>query len=49
MPLELMFITNNPEIARIAEGAGVDRIWIDLEKLGKEERQGGMNSVKRCV
>ncbi len=25
---------------------GVDRIWIDLETLGKEERQKGMNTVK---
>lgn len=36
----LMFITNNPEIAKIAEDAGVDRIWIDLERNGKRERQG---------
>ena len=46
MPLELMYITNNPEIALIAEKAGVHRIWIDLETLGKEERQKGMNTVK---
>ncbi len=44
--MEVMFITNNPKIALIAEKAGVDRIWIDLEKLGKEERQKGMNTVK---
>lgn len=30
----------------IAERYGVDRIWIDLETLGKEERQKGMNTVK---
>lgn len=46
MPLCLMYITNNPEIALIAEKNGVDRIWIDLETLGKEERQKGLNSVK---
>lgn len=46
MALELMYITNNPEIALIAEQAGVNRIWIDLETLGKEERQKGMNTVK---
>ena len=46
MSLELMYITNNPEIALIAEKAGVNRIWIDLETLGKEERQKGMNTVK---
>lgn len=46
MPLKLMYITNNPQIALIAEQCGVDRIWIDLETLGKAERQKGLNSVK---
>ena len=46
MALELMYITNSPAIALIAEKNGVDRIWIDLETLGKEERQKNMNSVK---
>ena len=46
MSLKFMYITNNPKIALIAEKYGVDRIWIDLETLGKEERQKGMNSVK---
>lgn len=46
MPLKLMYITNNPQVALIAEKYGVDRIWIDLETLGKEERQKGMNTVK---
>lgn len=46
MSLKLMYITNNPEIALIAQEAGVDRIWVDLEKNGKEERQKGMNTVK---
>lgn len=40
------FITNNPDIALIAEKAGIDRVWIDLEVLGKEERQKGLNTVK---
>lgn len=44
--LELMYITNNPDVALIAQKAGVDRIWIDLETIGKEERQAGMNTVK---
>lgn len=30
----------------IAQKYGVDRIWIDLETLGKEERQKNMNTVK---
>ena len=41
-----MYITNSPAVALIAEKNGVDRIWIDLETLGKEERQKNMNSVK---
>lgn len=46
MPLTLMYITNNPVVAGIAQRAGVDRIWIDMEYIGKEERQAGMNTVK---
>ena len=47
----LFYITNDPEVALIAEKNGVDRIWIDLETLGKETRQKGMNTVKshHCV
>lgn len=41
-----MYITNNPRVAKIAEDAGVDRIWVDLEYKGKELRQAGMNTVK---
>jgi len=44
--LNLFYITNSPEIALIAEKYGVDRIWIDLETLGKEERQKNFNTVK---
>lgn len=46
MSLQLMYITNNPDIALAAEKAGIDRVWIDLETLGKEERQGHIDSVK---
>ena len=46
MPLQLMYITNNPAVALIAEKNGVDRIWIDLESIGKEDRQKSVNSVK---
>jgi len=42
----LMYITNNPEIASIAEKHSVSRIFIDLETIGKEERQGHVDSVK---
>ena len=44
--LILFYITNNPEVALIAEKCGVDRIWIDLEVLGKEKRQHNMDTVK---
>lgn len=44
--LKLMYITNNPKVALIAQKYGVDRIWVDLETLGKEERQKNINSVK---
>lgn len=46
MSLKLMYITNNPDIAQIAESNGVDRVFIDLEHIGKELRQGGMDTVK---
>lgn len=46
MSLKLMYITNRPDVALIAEEAGVDRIFIDMEYIGKAERQGGMDSVQ---
>ena len=44
--LKLMYITNRPEIARIAETAGTDRIFVDMEFIGKDERQKGLDTVK---
>lgn len=41
-----MYITNDLDIALIAQKYGVNRIWVDLEILGKEERQKGLNTVK---
>ena len=32
MALTLMYITNNPVTAQIAQEAGVDRIWIDMDR-----------------
>ena len=46
MPLDLIYITNKPEVALIAEKNGVGNIMIDLETLGKEERQKNMDTVK---
>ena len=44
--LKLFYITNKPEVALIADKYGVDRIWIDLEVLGKELRQKNLDTVK---
>lgn len=44
--LKLMYITNRPEVARIAEAAGTDRIFVDLEFIGKDARQKGLDTVK---
>ena len=46
MSLNVFYITNKLDVALIAEKAGVNRVWVDLETLGKEERQKGINSVK---
>lgn len=43
---KLMYITNKVEVAEVAQKYGVDRIWIDLEVNGKEERQKDMDTVK---
>lgn len=42
--MKLMFITNDPEAAREAVNAGIDRIFIDLEINGKYERQGHLDT-----
>lgn len=44
--LTLMYITNNPKIALIAQKYGVDRVWVDLETIGKGDRQKNMDSVQ---
>lgn len=45
MPLKLMYITNQPEIALLAEQNGVDWVFVDLELNGKVERQGHLDTV----
>ncbi len=45
MSLKMMYITNNTDIAQIAERYGIDRVWVDLEKIGKDLRQPNMNTV----
>lgn len=44
--LNLMYITKHPEIARIAEEAGVNWIFVDMEFIGKDCRQGGLDTVQ---
>ena len=44
--IKFMYITNDPHVAALADESGVDRIFIDLETVGKQLRQGGMNTVQ---
>ena len=41
-----MYITNDPSVAQIAEQAGVDWIFVDMEFIGKDDRQGGLDTVQ---
>jgi len=43
--IELMYITNDPMIAQVAEDAGVNIIFIDIEGRDKWVRQKGRDSV----
>ena len=45
-PLIVFYITNRPDVALVAEKYGVDRVWVDLETRGKEQRQRNLNTVK---
>ena len=46
MSLELMYITNRTDVATLAQRAGVDRIFVDMEYIGKDKRQGGLDTVQ---
>lgn len=46
MSLELMYITNRTDVATLAQNAGVDRIFVDMEYIGKDKRQGGLDTVQ---
>lgn len=41
-----MYITNKPAVAEIAETFGVDWIFLDMEFIGKDARQGGLDTVQ---
>ena len=45
MALKLMYLTNDPKIAKIAQDVSVDRIFLDLETRCKAERQANMDTV----
>ena len=46
MKFNLMILESTPEDARKAQEAGIDRIFYDLEYIGKAERQRGRDTVK---
>ena len=41
-----MYITNKPAVAEIIEQAGIDWIFLDMEFIGKNARQGGLDTVQ---
>lgn len=43
--IDLMLLTNDLEIVTIADEVGINRIFIDLEIIGKKERQGHLSTV----
>jgi hypothetical protein len=43
--MEFLIIENNPILAKRYNEIGINKIFIDLEILGKEERQGHLNTV----
>ena len=43
--LQLMILADDPQSAIAAQNAGVDRIFYDLEYIGKAARQAGRNAV----
>ena len=46
MGLKYFYITNNPDTALACERAGVDRVFVDMEYIGKDARQAGLDTVK---
>lgn len=43
--IKFMLITNDPDVAKYAESSGVGRIFVDLELMGKHERQGHLDTL----
>lgn len=45
MSMRLLYITNDPVVGQIAQRAGVDWIFVDIEYRGKKERQSNRDTV----
>lgn len=43
--MKFFMITNDPEMGRFVATRGVDRVFVDLELMGKVERQGHLSTV----
>ena len=43
--IQLILITSSPSTASLAGSVGVDRIMVDLEIIGKQERQGHLDTL----
>ena len=43
--MELIYITNVSELAAYAQRVGVGRVMIDLERMGKQKRQGHLDTL----
>lgn len=43
--MDKILITKDPKVAELAQDASIERIMVDLEVLGKQERQGHLNTV----
>jgi HpcH/HpaI aldolase/citrate lyase family len=43
VPLELCLVTASVDLAKRAEATGIERVLVDLETIGKAERQAGQN------
>jgi len=44
--MQYIFITNDIRLAVAARSAGVTRVMVDLEQIGKEERQGHLDTLR---
>lgn len=43
--MKYLFLTDAPDVAAFVQECGVARVFIDLEQIGKVERQGGQDTV----